>query len=162
MFVAESTDARERRRRRRTDALQMHSALLTASCFVLHSLPETRERRARDEDRNIRVYRGGTRRVFARARAGMGRIGLRTRGLRREAKLYTRILALHRCVDCKAATLWFADMLETAVVESMAAARISALRRSKLASSPESATAVLIELRDSGLQSVELGRDGVN
>jgi hypothetical protein len=87
----------------------------------------------------------------------MRRIGSGTRGLRRKATLQTRLLALLRSDDCKATTLWFADVPEPAGLEEMAAATMRALRDGRT----NSFLAGVIELRNCALQSVELGRDGV-
>jgi hypothetical protein len=76
----------------------------------------------------------------------MGRIRPRTRGLRREATLHTRLLALLRSDDCKATTLWFADVPEPAGLEEMAAATMRALRGGRPNSFLAGVTDALIEL----------------
>jgi hypothetical protein len=124
----------------------------------LRSLPETRarERRAGNKRTCIRVYfivgpgLGG-------AGTGMRRIGSGTRGLRWEAALQPRLLALLRSNDCKTTTPGFADVPEPTGLEEMAAATMRALRDGRT----NSFLAGVIELRNCALQSVELGRDGV-
>ena len=141
------------------ECLQGNRASLSCPYSALRSLPETRarERRARNKRTSVRVYfvvgRG-----LSGAGTGMRRIGSGTRGLRRKATLQTRLLALLRSDDCKATTLWFADVPEPAGLEEMAAATMRTLRDSRpLCPS----AAALIELGNCALQSVELGRDGV-
>ena len=144
------------------ERLHRGNAALSCSYSALRSLPETRarERRAGNKRTSVRVYfivglgRGG-------AGTGMRRIGSGTRGLRREATLQPRLLALLRSNDCKTTTPGFADVPEPTGLEEMAAATMRALRNGRTNSFLAGVTDVLIELRHCALQSVELGRDGV-
>jgi hypothetical protein len=80
----------------------------------------------------------------------------------REATLNTRLLTLLRGDDGETTSLRFADVPKPTVFEGVAAATMrTALRRRRLAPSPNRTTVTLIELRDRALKSVQLGRDGV-
>jgi hypothetical protein len=91
----------------------------------------------------------------------MRRVGSGTGGLCRKAPFDTRRLAFLRGDGCKTTALRFADVLEPAVGEDVTAATMRTLLRDLAAFFPDCTTAALIELRESALQSVELGCDGI-